>query len=84
MTNILPFRPKRSDADASSLATSIFAHLAASPGVDARKLIRDFRKAFPELRTVDFLAGFAFAKKVLNIFEWLTVEMDHAGDGDAG
>lgn len=82
--DLIPFRPKRTDADTSSLATSIFAHLAVSPGVDARKMIRDFRKAHPELRTVDFLAGCAFAKKILNVFERLTVEMDHAGDGDAG
>jgi hypothetical protein len=81
--DLVPFRPRRSDADTSSLATSIFAHLAVSPGVDARKLISDFRKAHPELRTVDFLASVAFAKKILNIFERLMVELDHAGDGDA-
>lgn len=81
---IVPFRPKRTDADVSSLATVIFATLAASPSVDARGMINGFRSKHPELRLVDLLAGFAFAKKVLNVFERLAVELDHADDGDAG
>jgi len=83
MSNIIPFKnPKHRDVDA--LSTAIFTTLSTCKGIDAREVIGTFRKQFPELRTVDFLAGCAFAKKILNVFERLTVEMDHAGDGDAG
>ncbi len=83
MSKVLPFRnPRHVDIDA--LSTAIFLHLAGSPGVEARTLVKAFRRRYPKLSTGDFLQGFALAKKVLNIFERLTVELDHAGDGDAG
>jgi hypothetical protein len=83
MTKVIPFRPKRTDADVSSLATSIFTHLATHPDVEPRRFIGMFRSKYPELTLPDLLAGFVFARKVLNVFERLAVELD-ADDDEAG
>jgi hypothetical protein len=85
MSNILPFGPRRDEADTRRLATEIFAFLAtSSSGVEARDAVAAFRRQHPELTLADTLQGFSFAKKVLNVFERLVVELDHADDGDAG
>ena len=81
MTNVIPFWPRRTEADVGDVALAIFAALAASNSIDAAKAIAGFRKCRPEFRDVDIRLGFALAHKAMCGLE--RIVLDHA-DGDAG
>ena len=79
MTNIVQFKPRRTEEDISHLATSIFTFLAGSPDIPPKLLLKAFRLQHPELSLADFVEGFAFAKRVLLFFEKLVVRADDGG-----
>jgi hypothetical protein len=82
MSKVLPFKPRRTEADVHHLATAILKYLSEAEGLNARLLVTAFNAEHAELRLPDLLAGFSFARKVVSTFEKLVVERDLGLDGD--